>query len=230
METTTLKAQCNKCLGLTNHVLLHKEEQPWEEDVDDRYHIYGCETFNMVKCCGCDSVKLMHTSWFSEACDEYGRPIMDTSYFPPAISRAEPKCVSELGSYFGPIERKYVASLLKEIYSALHNDSRRLAVMGIRALLEHLMVSGVGDKGTFGKNLDAFQNSGYLSGKQREIIEPILEAGHAAIHRGFEPSEDDVLTVVEIAESLVETIYIHPEKATKLGQRVPKRENSSVKK
>lgn len=224
MEEIKLKAHCNKCLGETNHILLHKEEQPWDEEIDRGFSIHGSEIFNMVKCCGCDSVKLMHVSWFSEACDEYGRPITDTSYYPPATSKAVPRWLSDLGDIFSSDEQSYISSLLKEIYSALHNDSRRLAVMGIRALIEYLMVAKVNDNGSFKKNLEKFQSAGYLSETQREIIEPILEAGHAAIHRGFHPSSEDVLTVVEITESLIETIYVLSERADKLKDRVPKRE------
>ncbi|WP_052750337.1 DUF4145 domain-containing protein [Arsukibacterium sp. MJ3] len=86
-----------------------------------------------------------------------------------------------------------------------------------------MTISGIGDKGTFVKNLDAFQSEGYISGKQRQIIESILEAGHAAIHRGYHPSTEDVHTIVDVTESLVETMYVHPEKADKLSKRVPKR-------
>ena len=121
---------------------------------------------------------------------------------------------------------RFVRGLIKEIYSALHNDSRRLAAMGIRALIEHMMILEVTDNGSFKKNLEAFQKAGYLSDKQRTIIEPILEAGHAAIHRGYEPSSEDVITVIEITESLVETIYVHSKKAEKLKERVPQRGNT----
>lgn len=222
MEEIKLKAQCNKCLGETNHILLHKEDQPWDEEFE-QHTIHGGETFNMVKCCGCDSVKLMHSSWFSEICDHYGRPIIDISYYPPAISRAEPKWLSEIGGIIPNDEMRFVRGLLKEIYSALHNDSRRLAAMGIRALIEHMMILEVSDNGSFKKNLETFQRAGYLSDRQREIIEPILEAGHAAIHRGYEPSSEDVTTVIEITESLIETIYVHSQKAEKLKERVPRR-------
>jgi len=224
MKDIKLKAQCNKCLGETNHLLLYKEDQPWEEEVHQGSVIYGSETFNMLKCSGCDSVKLMHESWFSEICHENGNPMVDINYYPPAISKAEPKWLLHLGGIIPSEQKQYIIELFQEIYSALHNDSRRLAVMGIRALLEHLMIAEVTDKGTFNKNLNAFQAEGYLSKKQREIIEAILEAGHAAIHRGYHPSSEDVLTVVEITERLVEAIYIHPDKANKLKERVPKRE------
>lgn len=226
MEATKLKAHCNKCLRETNHQLLHKEDQPWDEEVDHGVSVYGSETFNMIKCCGCDSVKLMHESWFSEICDDYGRPITEINYYPPAVSRAEPKWLSELGGLFPNEQMQYVRGLIKEIYSALHNDSHRLAVMGIRALIEHLMIIEVSDQGTFKKNLDAFHQAGYLSDRQREIVEFLLQAGHAAIHRGFHPSTEDVLTVVEITENLVATIYVHSQKAEKLRKRVPQRDNT----
>lgn len=220
MERIKLKAQCNNCLGETNHILLYKEDQPWDEEGG----IYGSETFKMVKCCGCDSVKLMHTSWFSEDLKNNGDPRIYTYYYPPAISRAEPKWMTDLSSFFSSTQQPYISGLLREIYSALHNGSSRLAVMGVRALIEYMMISKVTDKGSFKKNLNAFESAGYLSRNQREIIEPILEAGHAAIHRAYHPSSEDVLTVVDVTESLVETIYVHPDKASKLKGRVPKRE------
>ncbi|MEP1214050.1 MAG: DUF4145 domain-containing protein [Marinobacter sp.] len=218
-----LKAHCNTCLRETNHSLLHEEEQPWSEEVGYNQLIYGAETFNMIKCCGCDSVKLMHNSWFSEMVDESGQPYIETNYYPPAISRAEPKWLSDVLGPLSSTNDVFIVDLFREIYSALHNNSRRLAVMGIRALIEHLMIREVKDNGSFKKNIEAFQDAGYLSKKQRETIEPILEAGHAAIHRGYEPSPEDVLTVVEVTESLVETIYVHSKKASKLKARVPGR-------
>src|SRR5690606_28011934 len=185
-EATKLKAHCNKCLRETNHQLLHKEDQPWDEEVDHGVSIHGSETFNMVKCCGCDSVKLMHESWFSEIVDENGQPYIEINYFPPAISKPEPKWLSGLLGINSSPDDVFIVDILGEIYSALHNNSRRLAVMGIRALIEHLMIKEVKDKGSFRKNIEAFQTAGYISEKQREMIEPILEAGHAAIHRSYE--------------------------------------------
>lgn len=202
---------------------MHTEEQRWDEEIDPSLSISGCDTFKMIKCCGCDSVKTRHSTWFSENIDEYGRPYVTVNYYPPATSKQKPAWLKELDDPLASEEQKYIVQLLHEIYTALHNNSRRLAVMGARALLEHIMVSRIGDQGAFVKNLDEFQKKGYLSTKQREIIEPILEAGHAAIHRGFHPNAEDVITVIEITESLVETTYVHTEKASKLKGRVPTR-------
>ncbi|SHL40013.1 hypothetical protein SAMN05216428_102279 [Nitrosospira sp. Nsp11] len=46
-------------------------------------------------------------------------------------------------------EDKFVEEFLNEIYVALQNNLPRLATMGVRALLEKIMISKVGDQGTF---------------------------------------------------------------------------------
>lgn len=66
---------------------------------------------------------------------------------------------------------------------ALQHDLPALAVMGIRALLEAVMISKAGDHGTFSENIAEFEKLGYVSKLQRARLETILEAGHATIHR-----------------------------------------------
>ena len=225
-ETRKLMAHCNNCLGERDHYLLHEEEQTWEQQYAFS-GVYGSDTFRMLKCCGCRNVTLQKSTWSSEETDENGDGIPYVTYYPPAISRSSPKWLAELHLLRGNDEQ-YIAELLHEIYSALHNDSRRLAVMGVRALLEHLMLSTLkNDYGSFKKNLDNFEVQGHLSATQRKIIEPILEAGHATIHRGFTPSVVDVTTVVDVAESLVATTYVLAEQAAELDRRVPKRKKKT---
>ena len=95
--------------------------------------------------------------------------------------------------------------------------------MGIRALLEKVMIEKCGDNGSFWENVKEFEKQGYVSRIQRERLETILEAGHAAIHRLYKPSKDDLVTLVDIAESLVESIYIHGSKIEKLKNGIPPR-------
>jgi hypothetical protein len=99
-------------------------------------------------------------------------------YYPSPISRKTPNWVWEL-SFFGAAEEGKLGDLLKEIYQAVQGKQYRLAVMGIRAFLEQLMVIKVGDKGTFEKNLDAFFAEGYISKIQKNAVSHILDSGHA---------------------------------------------------
>jgi hypothetical protein len=88
---------------------LHEEKQSWDEEADTHIVISGGDTFKMLKCCGCESVKLRHSNWLSEAYDEYGRPYVNVNYYPPATSRPEPKCFKNLGGFLRSDEEQYIS-------------------------------------------------------------------------------------------------------------------------
>lgn len=224
-----LKAHCNQCGGERRHELLHHETIRGSEVVDKRFAIDWADRYEMLKCCGCENVAMRHLHWFSEDMGSDGRPTVYTSYYPPATSRREPRWLELVDDMLAEDEQLYVVSLLREIYSALHNDARRLASMGIRALIEHMMIHKVGDTGTFGGNLQKFESDGFISSKQKERLETILDAGHAAIHRAFHPSKEDLNILMDITESVVETVYAHEDKTKLLRKRVPPRNKTGKK-
>jgi hypothetical protein len=98
--------------------------------------------------------------------------------------------------------------------------------MGIRACLEHVMVNEVGDQGSFLKNMNKFQEEGYISRIQRENLDLIIEAGHATMHRSFHPSVAQTNVLVDITESILESIYINSNKAKALKNKIPARKNA----
>ena len=218
-----LKAHCSKCSGERRHELLHRETVRGSELIDEKFSIDWADRYDMVKCCGCEAVALRHQHWFSEDTEVDGRPVMYTNFYPPAVSRREPRWLEWIDDIFQDKEQQSVAALLREIYVALYNDARRLAVMGTRALLEQMIVHKVGDNGSFAKNIEAFCAAGFISQKQKGKLETILEAGHAAIHRAFHPSQEDLNVLIDITESIVETVYAHEEKVKELKRRVPER-------
>ena len=215
-------SHCNKCVGEKNHEVLYKEETNWHQDLEEGVRIDGGDIYEMVRCCGCDEISLRHRSWFSEDLDDNGNPITNTYYYPSAIYRQKPRWINDLYRVLG-IRNNFVRALIHEIYIALQNDSLRLAAMGTRALLEHIMIDKVSDHGNFKKNLNAFHDKGFISDIQKKYLEQILEAGHATIHRSFDPSKEDLLTLMDVAESLIESIYINPRKADKLTAKIPPR-------
>ena len=222
MNTKIINIHCNKCSGERRHEVLHQENITWEEFVDEQYRIFGGDIYDLVKCCGCESVVLRHKAWFSEDADEQGRINERTAMYPPASYRSEPRWLTELVFAF-PIGNNFVIDFVREIYVALRNKSLRLAVMGMRALLEQIMIDKVGDLGTFGGNLKAFEEGGFVSRSQRLALEPVLEAGHATMHRLFKPTEMDVVHLMDIIESIIESIYVNARRASEISKRVPLR-------
>ncbi|MDM5181765.1 DUF4145 domain-containing protein [Massilia sp. DJPM01] len=207
------KAHCNSCGGVKNHEVLHSETSSWS---DDEHQISGSDQFDTLKCGGCDAIKLRHKSSFSESDED------EVTYFPPAIFRKPPAWFDKLRKKLKGKDR-FVHRLLKEVYVALQHDLPALAVMGVRALLEAVMISKVGDQGTFAHNIAEFERLGYVSRLERARLEAILEAGHATIHRDYEPETDDVITALNVAEQIVETVYLHDDEIAALSERVPPR-------
>lgn len=207
------KAHCNACGGERNHDILHSEKKDWQ---DDESPVYGSDTYETLRCRGCEEIKLRHTSMLSE------HDVDDVHYFPPSIFRRRPEWFEDL--YFEvSSEEEFVESLLNEIYVAVQNNLRNLALMGVRSLIEKIMIAKIGDKGSFAKNLNAFSDSGFVSIKQKENLSTILEVGHAAIHRNYKPRKNEVVTVLDITEHIIESVYLHESKVTSLKKRVPQR-------
>lgn len=118
-----------------------------------------------------------------------------------------------------------IMSLMTEIYIAVEHRLYTLAAMGIRAALENVMKEKVGGR-PFKALVKEFQKSGYLSTRQALSLDVIIEAGHAAIHRGWQPNDEDVSTLLNITETLIETVYLHEDRARNLDKRVPRRQQS----
>ncbi|MEO3430719.1 DUF4145 domain-containing protein [Pelagibius sp. CAU 1746] len=210
------KAHCNACQGDKNHDVLHEETTSWDEEISEYESIYGSDRYEMLRCRGCESITLRHTSYFSEN-DE-----PTVTYYPPAMARPEPDWIGNLTDpfHFGdnPVEE-----LLKEVYTALHNRSRRLAAIGTRSLLEHVMIEKIGDQGSFAKNVEAFKEAGYLSSVQADFLIETLEAGHASTHRAWKPNRNQLNTLMDVTESVVQTVYVLHKKIAELKQQVPPR-------
>ena len=213
---------CNICSGKKKHDLLCHEEVKWSEEISEHFSIQGSNVYDLLKCCGCDSVVLRHNSWSSEDYDpETGKPEVYTRYYPPPTYRNLPRWVHQFGLFSKSEES--ISELMHEINVALQNNAPQLATMGIRALLEIVMIDKVGDKGSFSANIKAFKEAGYISSKQEEVIKPILEAGHAAMHRGYKPDKQDVVQLMDVTESIIETIYINESKIQSLTSKIPSR-------
>jgi hypothetical protein len=227
MTTDTTRAHCNQCLGKRNHEVLFKLQ--FEEDGGEEEPGFYTK-HELLKCLGCEQITYRMSEWNDMECDENGNYIIKTQYYPPAIFRSYPIWFSELEhlGYMEKIKKNdteylYIFKLLQEIYIGLQSGSIRLSTMGIRALLESIMIHKVSDNGSFKKNLDEFEKQGYISHSQKSILNTVLETGHATIHRAYSPSKKDLTSCMDIAENLIATIYIHTNDAMRLSKKIPSR-------
>ncbi len=113
------RAHCNKCLQETKHFIVAERKNEGSQSADQndphcQYEISWSTTYRMLECCGCEDISMERMFYFSQW-DE-----VEKEYYPPQISRILPKWHEELPEEW--------SGLLKEVYSALHADSRRLVL------------------------------------------------------------------------------------------------------
>ena len=216
---TTTKSFCNECVAERNHSVLHVEIDSGPEDDEGHKWEVRNET---LKCLGCDAVSLRRLIATDVVVDEHGRPSFSVYYFPPAAFRRKPEWIAELSlRHIFDADKEFLEDLINEIYVCVQNNCRRAAGMAIRALLERVMIDKVGDKGSFKANIAAFESKGFISATQKRFLETAIEAGHATMHRAYKPSKKDIVTLVNITESVIESCYVHEDRAAELRKRIP---------
>ncbi len=213
-----INAPCARCLRSTYHKILYSVEK--EEDDDAGGTIKG--RFRLIECLGCEAISMaMKTDWDGD---------IDEQYYPSPITRKRPDWLLQLQiGWIGDQNFSQLGGLFAEVYEAVRGGQHRLAAMGIRAILETMMIGKVGDQGSFAKNLDAFYENKYISLVQRDAMSDILDAGHAAMHREYKPSETDLKTALDITEGIFSAIFVHTEAARKVASRVPARTSKPPK-
>jgi hypothetical protein len=208
-ENKTEWVHCNQCLRQTRHDVVAVRVVNESEEVDEgRFSIDWQTTNTIFECKGCGAVTLRRRVVSHDLNTD------DTEFYPPPVSRQSPRWLYDL-----PDE---IESLLKEVYVALHANSRRLALMGARTIVDAFMNATIGDIGGFQAKLEKLVEDGYLSTKNRETLEAALDAGHAAAHRAHNPSLDDLTLVLDIVENLIEPLALK-EKIEDLKKSTPKR-------
>jgi hypothetical protein len=208
--TDVILAPCVECSKETLHQVAHI------------IAVGDSRKYETLQCRGCNKVSLKETKRRAGG--------KQTEVYYPAFlryKRSRPSWTGILSLCFtGAEEADKLDDLVLETYSAVEHNLLKLAVMGIRSVLEHIMVLKIEDKGFFSKNLSAFAEAGYISVKQYDALQTILDAGHAVTHRSFQPDQDDVDTALGVMEGVIESIYAHDDGIRKLAEKIPERKRS----
>lgn len=206
-------SHCNECSRETQHLVIAKVSRRRSSD-DDHYSVEWGSNWELLQCCGCEEASLTRINWFSEE-DPFER--REKFFYPPRVSRRKPEWLTE-----HPELNDYMA-LFDEVYTALHADSRRLAMMGARAVIDLAVARMLGEPpGNFTKGMNELVNAMRMTQEERELIDAAFDAGSAAMHRGHQPEIDDVNTAIDIVERVVHAEVLK-KKAKALADATPKR-------
>ena len=220
---------CNRCSHKTRHFVQSEFESI---EHDDQFGVSLTRHLLIVECCGCEHLSFVRRSHFSEHIDYRENPITgdmefneiwDEETYPPPTFRSPP-------DWFEDLPDPTMRNISAEIYKALQTESLYLATFGSRTLIDRLIVLTVGDKGNFGAGLRAILAEGKISQHEHDILNPVIQAGHAAAHRGWAPSLAQIKTILDTVEGLIHRLLVLPQLAEELDEAVPNRGSKSTAK
>jgi hypothetical protein len=223
-EKIIVKGHCPTCKDDRNAYLIAEHLEKWE---DKDAPIWSTVKYQILKCCGCDSVYFKEEHYFSED-EEYsygsnGETLIEVkptcSYWPQPLRR---KPAEWLDRYCA-LDAE-VANLLRQIYSALNNDLNILAAMGMRTLFDKTCeVLKINSSITFQQKLDKLVSEKLVGEMEKEIFEVLTDAGSAAAHRGWQPSLSDIDVLMTAMEQFLYRAFILKWEAQKVKSRIPPR-------
>lgn len=118
----------------------------------------------------------------------------------------------------------HAQALMREIHIAKHAQLKALPAMGIRAVIDVVADDLLRSAGWgFAKKLTALREGGYLTEAQHQVIDAVVEVGHAASHRAHVPSERDLLQMEEVLEHVLCSAYGLLAAQQELAARTPPR-------
>lgn len=199
---------CNSCQHETLHDVLCSHDR-YINYTDDG-HVYTRITSQMVKCRGCETTSFRVLDWFSE---DYVEDVSEIAY-PPRSSRKMPEWIYKLDDIY--------EKLLSEVYIALQNKCNRLAMMGIRSVIDVFISSKVQDYSNFSDGLKKLVALGVITNNQRDLLKIVIEAGNASIHRQYNPPFEILTLIMDTVETLLHHEALAPS-LQKVKDQIPAR-------
>ncbi|MBD3229638.1 MAG: DUF4145 domain-containing protein, partial [Candidatus Lokiarchaeota archaeon] len=215
------KRYCYKCRNETNQII---EFESKNFDVNAIYKSGSTDEVGWV---------VERTDWsFSvcKGCESLNLELVTIHIGPNGIEREVSrkllpgKSKKQVESWIFGLSRPYI-DLLSEVYSAFNNNAYRLAMMGLRTIIDMFIIDTIGDVGSFKNKLKSLKQQTYINNEQFSLLYTSIEAGNASAHRGFEPSKEELVSVIEVVEHLLKPLALK-KKVNDLKNKIPKRKKT----
>ncbi len=205
-----MKSFCPKCKRNTNHEVLAEKELSGVAGYDE---ITWWEAYQIIQCKGCDEVSFRIEASNTEDYDpNTGDLEKHVSIFPDATNEREPMANFKLLP-------QSVRTIYLEVLKTLGQGAPLLAAIGLRVLIEAICIEQGMTSKNLEKKIDELAHNGFLSTKEAEFLHRHRFMGNIAAHEISAPEPRALVAAVDIAETILKSIYILPELAEEMTPR-----------
>ena len=208
---TSTHIYCGMCRRDTNHHVLHTFTK--KSDFHDQS--LWQETHYFAQCAGCDAhcyaiatdtedtwnsyTGEMESIWKIFPAPFEGRRLMENNHLLPSS----------------------VTAIYREVIEAINIKLSLLAAMGLRALIEAICNECHIAKSSLNKRIDELAAEGVLSTNQATTLHTLRFLGNHAAHEITKAQPGEILAALEIAESMLKSIYVVPHLANQVSTGQP---------
>lgn len=204
MSNKHIKSYCRDCCKKTNHDVLSEHNESHREE-------YSCDiSYQILQCRGCDTKSFRNVFYDIEAAyptyENHWEVPKDVTVYPKAVEgHKEIQSLWELPDI--------VRTIYSEVLTALRENSKVLAGLGLRAVVEavcnDLTISGR----SLEVRINKLASSGYISKNDAERLHGIRFMGNDAAHDIKTPKDTTLSVALQIVEHLIASVYILENKA-----------------
>jgi len=217
----TIWVVCESCgYQQRNHRILHQKVKRITENpycgsvIDIEYHRF-------VECMGCESLKYVTSSFDPLEMNPNEREETNFKVYPDApveVTRRKPTiALDDLRGHAGTqLIPDAVWKMYKETSGALSHGIRTLAAGGLRATVEAICLDLGISNGDLQQKINKLATRDFLTATQAKFLHEERYLGNAALHELETPSAQAIKDGLGIVEGLINTIYILPDKASRL--------------
>ena len=207
---------CDVCRTITRHKNLTSSENyaitlsakdlitnTSENIGSSHWLIYG-----LFRCVVCLKNTVLVTQ---DCCTEYEGVYGDVNVFPKPSERLTPEWHIRL-------DNDVISDLMIQSCKAFNEELYSLTLMGYRAIIDSWLADKVGNAGNFFMKLNKARGEGHIDDSQKSNLEVLVDAGHAAAHRGWKPTKEETQAVMDCVDCILKELL--PTPITDLSQQV----------
>lgn len=204
------KSHCACCKIETNHEIKSKEIISKHSDDDE---IHWSAEYQIIECLGCETLSFRIVSGSSEDYDfETGEPLYTIELYPESASQRD-----LLDDYY--IFPSKIRKIYSETIDAINHKMFLLSAVGLRMLIEAICIEESISGGNLKSRIDELAVKGLLSKSQADFLHHHRFIGNDAAHEIKTPKRESIIAALDIAETLLKTIYILPKIAAEIERK-----------
>jgi len=211
-ENETTSIICNECGGgYRNHEIIYSHSESWS---DPEGLSQGAETYQIIKCLGCNSVRFRSFSLSDERYDPVTEEMIPHDFRIYPDVPAQVRRLEEVESLPDDVAKMYV-----ETIKCLNAGAHTLAGGGLRAVVEAICKDKGIAKKYLKEKIDELVSQGFLAKTQADLLHEERYLGNSALHEMKTPTKRDLEDGLRIVEGLMNTIYVLPIHAERLRKK-----------